>query len=354
MGLYNFILHRKWPAWPFLLGLQLRELLFWFRNALGGYIYHPKPLPKDMKFDCILLIRGDRIGDIILTLPAFNALRKAYPKAKIDWYIQEKYSDIFKRITGWNMLIFEGCPKPKNKVYDLAIVFHPAKYAYKLAQKHAKYSIGWDCKGFGYTLSKALKNDRTGRHQVLNNLKLLELIGIDPAPPSHIPGLKVEPYGFAYPRKKILAIHPGSFSPRVRWPAKNYAKLADLASKKYRIYVLGSKNEWSIIREMEKYSKAQLNYAIDGSLSTMIDFLAAMDAFVGNSSGPMHIANAVGIKTIGIFGNDYPMDSYRLWRPWGPNSITIHADNCCKMPWTCKKMECMESITPERVWRHLK
>jgi len=77
--------------------------------------------------------------------------------------------------------------------------------------------------------------------------------------------------------------------------------------------------------------------------------------FVGNSTGPMHIAASVGAWTIAVFGNRYPMDRWELWKPWDQRyrggvkeipMLRLH-------PWTCAHMECLSSITVEDVWNEV-
>ena len=67
----------------------------------------------------------------------------------------------------------------------------------------------------------------------------------------------------------------------------------------------------------------------------------------------MHIAAALGVPVVAIFGNIHPLDSYQEWGPWGEGHIVVSKNLDCKNchPGDCKTFDCMNLITPEDVLR---
>jgi len=81
-------------------------LFFKIRDFKGRLLYRPKRQALDLsKVNKIVLIRTDRIGDIILSTPALKALRARFPNARIDYVVQEKYASLLNCFEGWNTVI---------------------------------------------------------------------------------------------------------------------------------------------------------------------------------------------------------------------------------------------------------
>lgn len=384
-NLYDKILHGKFTGVGstlyFTWGLKLRSLFFKIRDFKGRLLYRPKRQALDLsKVNKIVLIRTDRIGDIILSTPALKALRARFPNARIDYVVQEKYASLLNCFEGWNTVIKVDIHNPKQLKaigmqlgrdhYDVAVVMHPAKYAYLLARAaKAPCVIGWKAKGFGYLLNHGFEDDRgrASRHQVENNLKLFSPLGVSDNAPSF--PIKETPSGIRQHAEfslkheitatdKVLAVHPGSYSPRVRWMPRNFGGLIDRAREAgLKVVVLGGKGDERVIEEVMQATSFKPIVAISElDFEGLVSFFRHVLVFVGNSTGPMHIAASVGAWTIAVFGNRYPMDRWELWKPWGPKGIVVASKkyqcfDCT--PWTCAHMECLSSITVEDVWNEV-
>jgi ADP-heptose:LPS heptosyltransferase len=386
VNFYDFILHRKFSGAfisPFFrIGLSLRKCVFFLHDLLGyAFLRRAKQLPiVPETIGKILLIRTDRIGDIVLAMPSLKALRAQFPRAQIDIIVQKKYAGLLNCYRGWTKVIAinnildsseisELGKNLKKSSYDVAIVFHPSKYAYNLAQSSgAPCIIGWKAKGYGYVLTHGFKDDRNvaNRHQVENNLLLLSPLGIRNVTPSwdvsvtgngenEIDALfKKNP---SFGGKKIVVLHPGSFSPRVQWLPERFAALADKISESSCVpVILGSKSDAQIIAGVIGFSRCKPVVVDDLSLEGLVSFLKRAAAFIGNSTGPLHIAASLGIPTIGIYGIRYGMDRHELWGPYGKNGKVVSQSQRCKncLPWTCKDMKCLKNVTVDMVWDVIK
>ena len=110
-------------------------------------------------------------------------------------------------------------------------------------------------------------------------------------------------------RESLVAIHPGSPVALKRWRPKRYAKLADwlVAQKRAKIIFVGVDAEMPIIAEIQALMREKsFNIAGKTSLTQLASILQLCQLFIGNDSGPMHLAAAVGIPTIGLYGPGDP------------------------------------------------
>ena len=92
------------------------------------------------------------------------------------------------------------------------------------------------------------------------------------------------------------------------------------------------------------------------SLRELVTFLSVCDLFIGHSTGPLHIAAAVGIPTIGLFGLKYYRSTWQRWHPVGKYVDWLYHDPGCKecYPWACKTRACINNITAEEVLGRVK
>lgn len=385
-GLYDRILHTRFSG-PFVaplfrIGLEFRSLYFSLHDAFGSlFLKRRHTMPINIEsIQKILLIRTDRIGNIVLSMPALHALRQRFPAARIDLLVRKKYAALLDCYPGWTSLIQIADVLDSNGIkriaasvkaasYDVVLVLHPSKYAYRIAwQSNARWIIGWKNKGYGYVLTHPFTDDRSvaNRHQVENNLMLLSPLGISDAVPAF--DVKVTERGEAevisFYKKNTLPenekpciIHAGSYSPRVRWFPERYAELAD------RIHdaggfplLLGGASDSALVQKVRDLSGCKPLTALGLSLQGVVSLLKRATVFIGNSTGPLHIAASLGIPTFGIFGNRYGLDRYELWAPWGKRGITVSAapalcEKC--VPWTCKTMECLRRVSVDMVWEKI-
>jgi ADP-heptose:LPS heptosyltransferase len=126
------------------------------------------------------------------------------------------------------------------------------------------------------------------------------------------------------PQAGSVVIHPGAGKEANRWPAERFVELARRlggAGKKVRI-LLGEveMERWpaSLVGELEQVADVKQPQ----TLVDLVDEIASAAAFVGNDSGPGHLAGILGVPTLSLFG---PSDPVR-WRPLGPVVHVLRAD----------------------------
>lgn len=371
----------------FLLLYHFRELFFKLRFVTGFSLIqigrllniqflstYKKPIPLD-KIRRILIFRTDRIGDVILTTPSITVLRNYFKKARIDIVIKSytkpllegnTYIDHIYCIDKYNEKKF--IHKIKEQNYDLAIIFFSNIKDKRIAFKSKiPFRIGSNRDGGGYLLTHYIQDTRKKlRHEVLACFDILQILSIPVRQEKLVlnPIKKYEKKVQSFMKKqnlkpkKFICIHPFSRDPKMRWPEKYYEELIEktMKLKNFKTVLIGSAGERDAsIKLINRLTTSPINATGVFSLAELICFLKSARLFIGNSTGPMHIANALNIPTIVMFGSHYVRHHPNRWYPWNPKSFYFTPSKVCKhcFPWACN-LECMETITPDMVYKKVK
>ncbi len=152
-------------------------------------------------------------------------------------------------------------------------------------------------------------------------------------------------------RKKIL-IHPGSRVPLHQWGAARYARLLDLLTPCYDVFIAGGPGEQILVDEVLRHAATSPAMA---STTLNLDEFSALcgcaDIFVGNDSGPIHVAAASGTFVIGLYGpTSDPYSGPRTPRKYIFEVTTLPCHPCVRIYCTNDhEKACLELITPEEV-----
>lgn len=155
----------------------------------------------------------------------------------------------------------------------------------------------------------------------------------------------------------LVIISPGSRWWFKSWPPERYAQIADFIQTRYRARVIlsGSKEDLSVASQIESLMKTTPISIV--AKTTILQLAAVMKhchLFIGNDSGPMHIAAAVGISVIALFGPTDP----KIWGPLPEGHTIFYKGLDCHSCWvhyTCEKGEesCMKLISVEEVLKEV-
>jgi lipopolysaccharide heptosyltransferase II len=326
----------------------------------------------------ILIIRMDRIGDVVLSTPILRAVREHFPQASISLLVRSYTLDLVINNPNINEVIafddkceffVEFIRKVKllrKKNFDLAIVLHPNFWVnfFAFASK-ARYRLGYDAAGSGFFLTMRVLDTRMNlpRHEVEVGLDVVRTIGIDTNNRTLDISVTEEGEKLAQEflesngcrREDILiSIHPGGFYPYTHWLVKGFAAVADELIDKYmaKILIVGNISDRRLAGEIASLMKNKpIISAGKTTLSGLISLIKRSKLFIGNSSGPMHIACGLKVPVVAIFGNIHPVDNYQSWGPWGEGNIIISKNLNCEdcQPGDCLSLECMKAISPDEV-----
>lgn len=351
----------------------------------------------------ILVISLQGIGDLLLATPLLRGLKSRYPGSKLTVLTFKANMEILSNNPDVDIITAVGAGTEKNagalvKLVtglrkarpDLSICAYPSGLRSALLGylSGAKQRLGQDLdifKGRRWLFTKQAPVKEV-KHAILMNLDLLGLAGID------VSGMRKEPVlnlgeddkkfaaGFLKDNcvaagDTLVAIHAGGgkYTAAFRsWPAERFAKAADAAAEKLgaKIMLIGGPSDLPAVNGISGMMKRRhISAAGKASLMQTAALISMSRAMVCNNSGPMHMAAALGVPTVSIFGSADP----RIHRPYGQGHIVLRKELECSpcyypffrdtLPetkarnrWTAKKFECasgdyrcLSSISPEDV-----
>jgi heptosyltransferase-3 len=167
---------------------------------------------------------------------------------------------------------------------------------------------------------------------------------------------KTIPPDFFTNKKKKVIIHPGARNLLRQWGAEKFAYLGDTLSEEYRVFLVAGPNEEEVLHEVKRFMKTKPYFCSTVlSLYELAALCESSDLFIGNDSGPIHIASAKTF-TIGIYG---PTLS-KLAGPWTHRKLTFEDNSFQCRPCMQDKCHypsfkaCLEAIRPEDVLSKIK
>lgn len=338
-------------------------------------------LPEDSKLR-ILVTRADRLGDLILSTPIFEALRRKFPKAFISVLVfQENREVVLGNPYLSEVILYDKKGREKGlwgqarlalklraRRFDLVIHLHATNRMHLLTWAAGiSRRLGWRRKcawALTHSLSDVKKEGL--KHEALYNFDLLRPLDITAGTQ------KLQAY---FPRsqknrrsldeliahlgissdKPWIAFNPSASCPSKIWPAERFAELADQLKTRYaaECFVIGTAADRTYADRMIQFAGVPVhNLSGRLSLGMLGEFLSRAKLLISNDSGPVHLANAVGTSVVSIFGRKQAGLSPLRWGPLDPESRVVWKDAGCE---TCAAhlcpihFLCLDRISVENV-----
>ena len=338
--------------------------------------------------DNILIVKLSAIGDVIHTLPALNAIRRHYPRARITWLVEEAAAGVVaghpaldrilvsrRKHWLWGLMgpargrhvheIMDFFKALRDTRYDMVIDFQASmKGGLLIALTRGRRKIG-----FGRGLehqehSYLFLNEKVPAvdmeiHALTRGLILLEKAGIP-----------VERIAYRLPVSdrdridirqmlaaagidrgaRLVAINPVAQWETKLWDNAKFAGLADLLIERYDVTVVfsgGQADRPTVDAIVAAMRHTALNFAGRTSLMGLAALYERAVCLVSTDTGPMHLGAAVGIPVVALFGPTAP------WRtgPFGKGHRVVRADCRCAPCFKrhCGTTHCMTGISVEKV-----
>ncbi len=318
-------------------------------NFLGLFVNQNHQLKSDPRKILVIQLWG--VGESILTLPSFEALREKYPGSSIGLLATKRNKDVYlgnKNID--RIILLKQNPFSialfilKNfRKYDLVIDMEEYLNVSAIISFFAgKFRVGYshDKRSKLYSV-KVNYNDK--QHVVQTYLDLARALGIG-YDTDRLPNLfyskkdKIAVDNFLKKNgiKKddfLICISPGAAESAKSgiWPLERHAELCEelIDRHKARIIMTGTQEEGKLIEnimgKIEDKSNI-INAAGSTSLNQLFYLVSKCRLFIGNDAGPMHIAAAQNVKTIGLFGPNIPL----RFAPYGKHNIGLYKGHNCE------------------------
>jgi heptosyltransferase-2 len=331
----------------------------WTPASMRSSVHHPSR---------ILIRATNWVGDAVMSLPALRLVRARFPKAYIAILAKPWVADLYGR-ESWLNDVIPYTPKPGrgdllNKLraarslseheFDTALLlpnsFESAAVAFVSRIPHR---VGYARDGRGILLTQAIARPKAGEipaHETFYYLELIRRAGwLDALPaeaPPYLEGVTqareagAEWLGAKGLDGEVLGISPGAaFGTAKRWYPDRFAAAAiEIAKGRgMGVAIFGSAGERVLCEQVRAAVQAQVravhNFAGQTTLREFIDAASACGLFLTNDSGAMHIAYAVGVPTVTVFG---PTDHIGTGPVGAHARIVRHAVECSP----CKLREC--------------
>lgn len=264
----------------------------------------------------MLIIRLRSLGDCVLTTPAIHILKQHRPDLRIAVMVEDRFADVFRGNPEINAVL---PPHPAAALIwnpKLTINFHGGARSMWLTLASTARSRA----GFGHFRNQAIYNLRIPRaqeilgeertvHTAEHMASAMFWLGAKrmeiPRARLHVPLVPGE--------KPYAVIHPLASAASKSWPAERFIEIARSLQHLEPIFIGGPGDDLSPFQEF----RTQINYALKDTLILM----QSASLFVGNDSGPAHIAAAFNIPLVVLFGESDPV----IWAPWRAHAQTLVA-----------------------------
>ncbi len=292
-----------------------------------------------------LIVRLGSLGDLVHTLPAVAAIRRAHPEAGIDWLVDAPHADFLRlvpvlsdvvvlenrKVRGW----LAARRELRKRQYDLAIDFQGLLKSAALARlSGARQVIGFGVAGLREPAAAPFYNRRVGvgegRHVIHKNLRLAASVGASAGAvefPIRVGPSAVDTWLAAQGLGRFVMLNPCAAWPNKRWPPQAFGRLADALHQRYglRSVILWGPDEAGLAAAVVDASNGAAVTAPETRLPDVVALTRAAALFVSGDTGPLHIAAAVGTPVVGLFG---PTDPRRNG-PWNAHDAVVTRYGLC-------------------------
>jgi len=332
------------------------------------------------KIDRILVLAWGGIGNALLFTPALKNLRKAMPRATIAAIVSQHGAREVLEGSGLVDTVVMAAAETVRGAYAIAhTVAAPDKTTLFVCmagidpiagsilsfRSRARYRVGENGRMEGFLYTHSIRVD-PAKHEVVRNLDLLKRVGIPaeddelvfPVPDDirrAIRATLAREWGIA--PERLISIAPGSGAKQLfkRWPAEYFAALArGLSSRGFAVALIGDKGERALCEEIQ-LTAGEGVYNMSGrfSMTETAAIIGSSRLVVSNDSAPMHIAAALKVPVVAIFGPTLPCKNAPWKVPHKIMRIALPCSPCYRFrPVECPyELKCLRDLKPADVMR---
>ncbi|MCW8132554.1 MAG: glycosyltransferase family 9 protein [Planctomycetota bacterium] len=339
----------------------------------------------------ILIVRLSAVGDCLHAVPVLTALRERYPKGFIGWAIEDaalslmnghpmvdkfhrfprkafkhKQGSIFERMALLQLFRRELKDERYEIAIDLQGLTKSGLVAWWSGARHRVGFRGKECR----ELNRLFVNRRVNIpdsciHIVDKNLALLSELGIEPPARPHwaMPGYRdedAEMEAFLGPlklgrgagRKPFAIVNPGATWLTKRWPPERFGEVARGLVERHGIAVVSTwagAEEKAAAQRIVQAAGRDAHMAPDTNLRQLAALTGRADLFVGNDTGPLHLAVAMGVHCVAVFGASDPLRNGPFGREHRIQAGGPECQPCWKTSCHRGDLACLHWVTPEKV-----
>lgn len=279
----------------------------------------------------------NQFGDLLLNVPAIRAVRERFPRAHLTLLVGRQnaaavagqaWADETRTVDTRNFLGVLRSALSAGSRPDLAIYFTTVSYsrsgAFLVARSGARERIGFDPVRWGERdragLTRVLPYPEGPLHQSEVSLLLARAAGAEhvPGPPYYVP----DPALVARAPAGAVYLHPGAGKVKNRWSAAGFAAVArELLARDAHVQLLEGPQDAGTVGAVHAALGRELPVVRGETIPMLAARFARAALYVGNDTGPLHLAGATGCPTVGIYGWTDPAE----WSPVGARVRCVRA-----------------------------
>lgn len=326
----------------------------------------------------ILVIKLRYIGDVLLATPVLTALRGAFPQARLTMAVNRGTEEILKGNPDLTevLVVDRGglgadlrfLQEIRRQRFDCVIDLTDGDRSAMMAwTSGAPVRIGFNAEHRWRGLLYTLIVTASSVHRVERDLAAVRALGIEPKTDlpvlnlspqeEHQAAVLLEEIGAGRTNgvggRRMVLLHPGARYWFKTWPAERFAELADRLTDTCRcqILVAGGDQDGDMVNRVRTHARCNLKIlAGRADLRQFAAIVKRCAVFIGNDTGAMHIAAAMGTSVVALFGPSHPAE----WGPRGRDTTVIYKGMDCRPCFhpTCRRGEdnCMKQISVEEVF----
>ncbi len=310
----------------------------------------------------ILILMSDRhMGNLVVSIPAIRSIRESFRDVRLHLLVDSAYKEIVETLNIDNLMLYprrqlrEGTALMRLMTYlrfiyhlrdikpDIAIDLEGREYSSVLtflSGASIRYGPSTSKRAFLYNRRIEFSNNK---HKLYKYLDIASATGarartefnLRPSDEKRASlRQKLMDYGIDLDRP-IICIHPGAGKIYKQWSVEGFATISDwLSSKGIQVVFVGGDNDIEDIKKIESLAGYPFhNTAGRISLGELMALFEISTLYIGNDSGPMHLAGAMGLPVIALFG---PADE-RRWGPLSDRRIILRGEEPCQR---CRGRRC--------------
>ena len=325
----------------------------------------------------ILVVNVNWMGDVVFSSPIFKALKEAYPQSLISCLAPPRGKEILESIPHLDEIIIYDEEKEhrgpfaklkligelKKRKFDIAFLLHrsltKALFVYWAGIRER---VGYDAKNRGWMLTHRVKESTTDVHRCDYYLRVIESFGVKVS--DRFAALHVNPkaqdeieqilHSKGMDEKDFLiVVNCGGNWDLKRWPKENFSRLIESLRREFnaKVVISGAKNDIGLVKSIiGPLTVTPIILTGQINLKQLIALMHKAQVVISADTGPLHLANAVGARVVGLFGPTRPEVTGPRGR--GDTFILQHDVGCNREPCyylECPENTCMQSITVEDV-----
>ncbi len=323
-----------------------------------------------------LVVRTDHIGDVLLSTPVLEAIKRKYPQSSVSMMISPYTKDLLANNPWVDEIItdeqktsggfFRLVKFLRKEKFDCAILLRPTlRLALLLFLSGMKVRIGTGYRAYQFLFNcKVYEHRKTiEKHELEYNLGMLAPLGI----PNE--GYKPRIYLSAEEERHSqrlfsdlqikkdelkIAIHPGSGNSSLNYPLGKFVLLADKLIEEFsaRVILTGNDKEVELSQTIRhRMRNKPVDLTGKTNLRELSSLLKGSDLLISNSTGPMHMAVALGTPVVALFSPLF-VASPKRWGPYGEgNEVVMPPLEICHkcVREKCSSFNCMDKIDPDEI-----